>query len=121
MKDQKATVQELKEKFRKFAQERNWEQFHTAKNLSICIAAEAAELMEHFMWVPDQESAEHFEKNRQEIEHEVADIAFGLLQFCNMNNIDLSSAIDTKMQELEQRYTIEKSYNRWGKISKPVK
>lgn len=118
MNDQKTTIQDLKNKFKKFSQERNWEQFHTAKNLSMCIAAEAAELMEHFMWVSAEESTQQFEQNRQEVEHEVADIAFGLLQFCNMHNIDLSSAIDSKLQELEQRYTIEKSYNRWTKISK---
>jgi dCTP diphosphatase len=118
MNDQKTTIQDLKNKFKKFSQDRNWEQFHTAKNLSMCIAAEAAELMEHFMWVTGQEATQELEKKRQEVEHEVADIAFGLLQFCNMHNIDLSSAIESKLQELEERYTIEKSYNRWTKISK---
>lgn len=118
MKDQKTSIQELKDKFRKFCHERNWEQFHTAKNLSMCIAAEAAELMEHFMWVSSEESVKLLEQNRQEVEHEVADVAFALLQFCNMHNIDLCSAVDAKLEELGQRYTVEKAYGRWGKISK---
>ena len=118
MKDHLTTIQELKNKFRKFAQDRDWEKFHSAKNLSADIAIEAAELMEHFVWASSEESAEIFERNRQDIENEVADVAFALLQFCNMYNIDLSTAIDVKLEELGQRYSIEKSYGRWIKISK---
>lgn len=118
MKDQKATIQELKDKMRKFVQDRNWEQFHTPKNLSMCIAIEIGELMEHFRFTPDSELADAVEKNRQDIEHEVADIALMLLQFCNMNRIDLTAAIDSKLEELEKRYTIERSYGRSTKIIK---
>ena len=115
MNDQKTTIQELKEKFRRFVQARNWEQFHTAKNLSMTLSAEAAELMEHFLWVEGPESSAIVEKNRSEIEKEIADVAFGLFQFCNVYNIDLATAIESKLQELDQRYPVEKSYGRWTK------
>jgi len=115
MNDQTTTIQELKDKFTQFCQNRNWEQFHSPKNLSMCIAAEAAELMEHFLWIDVKESSTVMEENRHEIEKEVADIAFGLLQFCAINKIDLTKAVDTKLQELDRRYPVEKSYGRWTK------
>jgi NTP pyrophosphatase (non-canonical NTP hydrolase) len=118
VKDQKETIQELKNKMRKFSRDRNWEQFHTPKNLSICMAIEVGELMEYFRFTPDSELDEVVEKNRQDIEHEIADVALLLLQFCNMNNIDLTSAIHSKLEELEQRYTVEKSHGRSTKIKK---
>lgn len=118
MKDKKTTIQELKNTFNEFVKARNWEQFHSAKNLSMCIATEAAELMEHFLWAEGRnESEKAMEDNRAEIEKEVADIAFGLLQFCTMNNIDLTTAIETKLQELNVRYAVDKVYGRSGKIS----
>ncbi len=118
MKDQKTTIQDLKDQFRKFVKDRDWEKFHTAKNLSMGISVEASELMEHFIWASSEESSQIFEKNRQEIENEVSDIAILLFQFCNMYNIDLTSATEHKLKELEERYTIEKSYGKWTKIKK---
>lgn len=118
MKDQITTVQELKSAFKKFVNDRNWEQFHTPKNLSMCMAIEIGELMEFFRFATDADLPHIVEQNRQKIEHEVADVALLLLQFCNMNNIDLTSAIESKTKEIEQRYTIEKSYGRSVKITK---
>ena len=97
MADQKVTIAQLKEIVSTFVNERDWNQFHSPKNMSMAIAVEAAELMEHFLWVDGKASVQALEKNRQEIEDEIADIAGALLMFCDENNIDLSAAIERKM------------------------
>lgn len=109
MQDNTTTLETLKTKLRQFVDERDWHQFHSPKNMSMCIAIEAAELMEHFQWVTTQESFEVLEKKRQDVEHEVADVAIVLLMFCQENNIDLAKAIEKKMQLNAQKYTVEKS------------
>lgn len=108
MSDQNTTIAALKEKNKKFVAERDWAQFHTPKNLSMNIAIEAAELMELFVWTNNDESYKTVELKRQEIENEIADIALNLLSFCAQNNIDLTSAIEHKMQLNAQKYPVEK-------------
>lgn len=109
MTDQTTTVAQLKERFKKFVDERDWGQFHTPKNLSMGIACEAAELMELFQWAADSNQKAIFEKKRTEIEHEIADIIIYTLAFANQNNIDLAAAIDAKLKHNAEKYPIEKS------------
>ncbi len=117
MSDQTTTVAELKEKFKKFVDERDWNQFHTPKNLSMGLSCEAAELMEHFLWITDEESKNVLEKKRVEIEHELADVVIYALAFSNQSNIDLSSAIDRKLQHNAEKYPVEKSKGRSTKYT----
>lgn len=109
MLDKKTTVNELKEKVKKFISERDWEQFHTAKNLAMAVSAEAAELMEFFIWADDNMLKNIVEKNRKEIENEVADVAFALLDFCMLTNIDLTKAMEEKLILNAIKYPIEKA------------
>ena len=110
MTDQKTTLAELKAFMKAFVDERDWGQFHSPKNLSMALAVEAAELMEHFLWVEgNKASADAFEKKREEIEHEVADVFALLLALCNQNNIDLSAAYERKMKLNGEKYPVEKS------------
>jgi dCTP diphosphatase len=109
MNDSKTTIADLKQIIKKYADDRDWGQFHTPKNLSMNIAAEAAELMELFLWVESTDTQnELVEKNRTAVEDEVADIASGLINFCVRNNVDLCTAIENKMEKNAVKYPIEK-------------
>ena len=79
------TFQEIKNRIKQFIKERDWEQFHSPKNLSMSIAIEAAELMEHFQWLTIEQSKKLLKnkKKREEIEDELADIAIYIIDFCN--------------------------------------
>jgi dCTP diphosphatase len=107
--DNKTTVAELKNLVHAFTTERDWLQFHSPKNMSMMIAAEAAELMEIFMWIDTDKSVEELEKKRTHVEQEVADIAVGILMLCAERNIDLSKAIEAKMALNAKKYPVEKA------------
>jgi dCTP diphosphatase len=108
MNDKITTIQEVKDKLGQFMIERNWEQFHSPKNLAMSIAIEAGELMEHFQWQTSEKSIEIMESNRAEIEKEIADVGILLLELCRMYNVDLSKAIENKMEINSKRYQVEK-------------
>lgn len=78
--DRSVALAVLKRKAATFARERDWEQFHAPKNLSMAIAAEAAELMEHFLWVTSADSARLDPRKKTAVEAELADIMLFLLQ-----------------------------------------
>ncbi len=113
MNDEKTTVSELKNKMAKFVHERDWDQFHSPKNLSMSIMIEAAELMEKFQWMSMQDSREEIEKDRVEIEHELVDILSYILSFAHHYKIDLSAAFARKIAIIEKRYPIEKVKGRF--------
>jgi len=118
MNDKQTNIQEMKDFVQKFVKDREWNQFHNAKSLSIAIAVEAAELMEHFMWCTNEEANKIMEDNRQEIETEVADIMITLLCLCNAYNVDLASAAERKMVINKEKYPVEKAKGRWTKYNK---
>jgi NTP pyrophosphatase (non-canonical NTP hydrolase) len=108
MTDTKVTLQELKERVATFVAQRDWNQFHAPKNLSMTIAAEAAELLEKFLWVESKDSYAAVDNNRSEVEDELADVLFAVLCFANAAGIDLSSAFATKFAKIEKKYPIDK-------------
>lgn len=118
MSDATTTIESLKNDVKKFIEEREWQQFHSPKNLSMSLASEAAEVMDLFLWCDNTESYEELEKNRQDVEDEIADVAVVLLAFCNRHNIDLSSAIAHKRIEAARKYPVEKSKGKWTKYNK---
>lgn len=109
--DADTTIQSVKHKVSAFVSYRNWEQFHDLKNLSMAISSETAELMEHFLWLKNDESLSALEKNKTKIEEEIADIAILLLDFCNTADIDLASAIENKLLINDAKYPVELSKN----------
>lgn len=117
MKDRTTTVETLKKTVRSFVEERQWSQFHTPKNLSMALAAEAAELMEFFLWAETAESKEVLKARREEIEQEVADIAAYLFSLCTHYDIDLSHAFEKKMELNARKYPVDKSKGSWTKYS----
>ena len=99
MPDASTTVAALKEAVRRFADERAWEPFHSPKNLSMALAAEVGELLEHFLWVDSEPSRRVVDDpgKRQSVADELADVAILLLNLSMSTGIDLSDAIESKM------------------------
>ena len=112
--DDVVNLGELKKQVLSFAQERDWEQFHSPKNLSMALAAEAAELMEHFLWIDSEASrATVVEKQlRLAIEEELADVVIYALEFANQAGVDLTGAIESKMKQNAIKYPVAKSRGR---------
>lgn len=91
-----------------FRTERDWSKFHTPKNLSVSIAIEAAELMEHFQWRSDQEAKEYLNSGKlDEVKEEIADIASYLLLLSNDLGIDLNRTIIEKVQKNKEKYPVD--------------
>lgn len=114
MQDAGTTVAELRERVLAFARERDWEQFHSPKNLSMALAAEAGELMEHFLWCESRASADVVRdaKKRPKIEEEIADVVIYALEFANIAGIDLAAAIEHKLAANARKYPVEKAKGR---------
>mgnify|MGYP001384273325 FL=1 len=114
MKDADTHLQEIKDRVLAFAKERDWEQFHAPKNLSMAIAAEAAELMEHFLWQSPEASCSDMEAEnlRSKVEEELADVFIFAIEFANMTGIDIATIIDTKMKRNAEKYPVEKAKGR---------
>ena len=89
-----------------FRKERDWEQFHTPKNLSVALSVEVAELLECFQWAKDGELSELVARERPAIEDEVADIAILLCYLCHDLNIELDVAVRSKLEKNRQKYPI---------------
>ena len=109
--DASTPVAELKSRILAFARERDWEQFHAPKNLAMALAAEAAELMEHFLWATPEASRALVREagRRQKIEEEIADVVIYAAEFANMTGIDLAAAIEAKMAANAAKYPVEKA------------
>jgi len=117
--DGTTTVAELRERVLAFVRERDWEQFHSPKNLSMALAAESGELMEHFLWTESAGSLKlaHDSKKRPAIEDEIADVVIYALEFANICGIDLAAAIETKMAANAKKYPVEKARGRADKYT----
>lgn len=103
------SLTDLQRQIRKFCDERDWDQFHNAKDLSISLALEAAEVLEHFQWKNAAEIAEHIEKNRSDVGEELADVFYWVLLLANKTGVDLLDAFQKKMDKNEIKYPIEKA------------
>jgi dCTP diphosphatase len=106
MNDADATLAELKKRVNEFRDRRQWERFHTPKNLSMAIAVEAAELMEQFQWLtPDEAWELGGDEGRLEmIEQELADIIIYALSFANCLELDVTSAVVDKLAKNAEKY-----------------
>lgn len=114
--DTSTTVAELKKLIADFVAERDWSQFHSPKNVSMALAIEAAELMEHFQWLSTDASrgiAEDPEK-LAEVAEELADVVGYSFALANELGIDVSSAMRAKMVKNAQKYPAEEYRGRFG-------
>jgi NTP pyrophosphatase (non-canonical NTP hydrolase) len=98
----------LKHRLREFAAERDWDQFHSPKNLSMALIAEAAELVEHFQWLSEAQSAQLPLEKLQEVETELADILVYLIRMADKLGVDLIAAAERKIEINEKKYPADK-------------
>src|SRR5947207_13228292 len=115
MADTTTTIADLRQIVRRFVEERDWRQFHSPKNLSMSLAIEAAELMEHFQWIDAAESRRVGDDPPKlaEVREEMADVLCYLLAIANELEIDLSEAIRDKMVKNAAKYPAELSRGRY--------
>jgi NTP pyrophosphatase (non-canonical NTP hydrolase) len=116
MSDEQTTVHELRQLVDRFVSERDWHQFHTPKNLSIALAVEAAELMEHFQWLDPQESRAiaHDAARRAAVGEELADVVCYALAMANELGLDVSEALRGKMMKNAAKYPADEYRGRFG-------
>jgi NTP pyrophosphatase (non-canonical NTP hydrolase) len=115
MADDATPVAALKEAMARFVTEREWQPFHSPKNLTMALAVEAAELMEHFLWIDNDASrAEARDPARQEaVADEIADVTCLIMALCNSLDLDLSDAVRSKMAKNDVKYPVEKCRGRY--------
>ena len=103
-----SSIEALRDRLREFARERDWDQFHTPKNLSMALIAEAAELVEHFQWVDGDKSHLLEEKLRPSVEEELADIFIYLVRIADKLGIDLYAAAERKIDINARKYPADR-------------
>ncbi|MBS0367446.1 MAG: nucleotide pyrophosphohydrolase [Proteobacteria bacterium] len=101
------TLDILRDELRHFASDRNWDQFHSPKNLAMALAAEAAEVLEHFQWLKEEESKSLPPKKLSEVREELADVLIYLVRLADKLGIELLSAASDKIALNARRYPIE--------------
>lgn len=101
----------INKKMDQFISDRQWNQFHSVKNLSMALTIEASELMEIFQWMSEEDSNQiaHNEKLKQKVSEEVADVFFYLSRIALKAGIDIESAVLEKMKKNAEKYPVEKS------------
>jgi dCTP diphosphatase len=106
MDDQDTTLEDLKRAVREFRDRREWEQFHTPKNLSMAIAIEAGELMEEFLWLKPDETPKRRDggDSATRIAEELADVVIYALSFANAVELDVTGAVLDKLAKNAEKY-----------------
>ena len=102
------SLQALSDRLVDFARQRDWEQFHSPKNLSMALSAETAELLEHFQWLTEQQSYRIDDEKKAAVALEMADILIYLIRTAERLDIDLIDAAWKKIEINEQRYPADK-------------
>jgi NTP pyrophosphatase (non-canonical NTP hydrolase) len=102
------SLEELRQRLALFAKAREWEPFHSPKNLAMALIAEAAELVEHFQWLSEEESDRLSVDKLEAVRLELADIQIYLIRIADRLNVDLIRAVRDKMAHNERRFPIDK-------------
>ena len=111
-------LEKIKKIIREFASERNWDKYHTPKNLSMALSVEASELVEIFQWLTQEESKNIDSKDIQSVKDEVADILIYLIRIADKLDIDLEEAILEKIKKNADKYPVELSKDNAVKYNK---
>ena len=106
---QPATLTGLRDALRRFAAARDWQQFHSPKDLAVAIVAEAGELLQPFVWKSPDESREIAQRKRPEIANEIADVAILLFELADQLGLDLAQEMTAKLARNEIRYPADKA------------
>jgi NTP pyrophosphatase (non-canonical NTP hydrolase) len=98
------SLEQIKTRLREFAAERDWDQFHSPKNLAMALIVEAAELVEHFQWLTEEQSQTLPPKKLAEVEQEIADIQIYLIRLADKLGVDMEKAVNAKIELNEKKY-----------------
>lgn len=101
-------MDDLRRKLRRFIADRDWEQFHSPKNLAMALSVEVAEVLEHFQWLTEQESSDLPDDKLAEIREEVGDILIYLVRLADVLGIDPLDAANDKIEKNNRKYPADK-------------
>jgi dCTP diphosphatase len=101
------SIEQLRDALRAFSAERDWDQFHSPKNLSMALTVETGELLEHFQWISEQESRELSDNKLTEVRAEMADVFIYLVRLADKLGVDLLAAAAAKIEFNARRYPAE--------------
>jgi dCTP diphosphatase len=102
------TLDDIKLRLREFAAARDWDQFHSPKNLSMALIVEAAELVEHFQWLTETQSLELAPDRLARVGQEIADIQIYLIRLADKLGIDIEQAVHAKIADNDRKYPADK-------------
>jgi dCTP diphosphatase len=105
----KISLESLKLQLREFAADRDWDQFHSPKNLASALSVEAAELLEPFQWLTEEQSKSLPREKREAVRQEIADVLIYLVRLADKLDIDLLQAARDKIVENAAKYPVEKA------------
>jgi dCTP diphosphatase len=108
----------IKLKLRDFAEQRDWDQFHSPKNLSMALNVEAAELLEHFQWLTEQQSSSLDADTLSEVADEIADIQVYLIRLADKLGVDIVAATEAKIVKNAEKYPADKVRGQSKKYTK---
>lgn len=114
----KCKYKEIREKIKKFRDERDWMQFHNHKDMALSMVIEASEVLEHFQWKSKKEVEEYAKKHKGEIAEELADVGMYLFELADNLGIDLLGAMDKKLKKNAQKYPVKKAKGKHTKYNK---
>lgn len=119
MPDERTTVAQMRQWVAQFVEERDWRQFHAPKNLSMSLAIEAAELMEHFQWIDVEASraVPHDSAKLDSIRDELADVLCYVMALANELGVDLSNAVEEKLKKNAEKYPVALCRGRYQRPS----
>src|SRR5690606_31016278 len=100
---------QLQQQLVQFRNERDWQQFHNPKDLSLSLTLEAAEVLEHFQWKNGDEIEDHIQANKDDIGEELADVLWYLMLLADGMNIDLGHVLEQKLDKNQRRYSVDKA------------
>ena len=103
-----AFLNELALQLREFARERDWEQFHSPKNLAMALVVEGGELLEHFQWLTPEQSANPGQDRVQRISDEMADVLIYLVRLADSLGVDLQQAVQSKLAHNREKYPADR-------------
>jgi dCTP diphosphatase len=103
------SLTELRNVVREFAAERDWDQFHSPKNLAMALSVEAAELLEHFQWLKEEESGRLPHDKQIQVRHELADVLIYLVRLADKLNVDLLAAAKEKIALNAEKYPVARA------------
>lgn len=111
-------IEKLTEKILKFRNARNWKQFHNPKDLALSLVLEATEVLEHFQWKTSEEIDKYIVSNKNDIAEELADVFYWVLLMSNDLDIDISDALEKKLELNAKKYPVSKAKNKHTKYNK---